>query len=585
MKIALLVVLLSLPVAHLDAAVRGAEIPWTTYEAEEMSTTGERVGPNYGPNQPQAEASQQQCVKLAADKHVEFKALKAANTLVLRYSLPDGLSGGGQDSELELFQNGEWVRTIPVTSRLSWLYGSYPFTNELSGGHPRNFFDEVRIKDLPITAGDTLKLVKKPDAAEFCLIDFADLEQVNPPTAQPENSLSATDPRFGAAADGLTDDTEALRKCIAAAVKEGRTVWLPPGEFKVTGDLKIPPNTVLQGSGMWHSTLIGDIAAYADSKTRVRIIGFGANIHLSDFAILGKLDYRKDAEPNDGIVGSFGNDSTIRRVWIEHTKAGIWVNNSANLLVEGCRFRNTIADGLNFCVGMVDSTASNCTSRGTGDDGFALWPATHMPQKFQPGGNRISHCTAQFPFLGNGAAIYGGHSNRIEGSLFTDVLSGCGVLISTTFPTADPDKGVDNHFDGVTVVEDSTLIRCGGFDQQIGWRGALQIFLERRGLSGLRLTNLLVSDSISDGVSLAGSKKGANALTDATFENLRIPNAGLGAPNRHGLSIKQNVGGELLLLNSEVASQMNESPRFIIRNEKPNTAGPAEPRPKDDQSR
>ena len=67
----------------------------------------------------------------------------------------------------------------------------------------------------------------------------------------------------------------------------------------------------------------------------------GSQIHLADFAIVGKLNYRNDQEPNDGIVGGGAGcaDSSVSRVWVEHTKVGIWIYNGTHLLIEGCRFR------------------------------------------------------------------------------------------------------------------------------------------------------------------------------------------------------------------------------------------------------
>ena len=58
----------------------------------------------------------------------------------------------------------------------------------------------------------------------------------------------------------------------------------------------------------------------------------------------------------------------------------------------------------------------------------------------------IRHCTGQLPFLANGGAIYGGADNRIEDCLFTDISAGCGILISTTFPTSDESRKIDNNF-------------------------------------------------------------------------------------------------------------------------------------------
>ena len=68
----------------------GADMPWTTYEAEAMKSTGLVLGPKYDPNRVETEASGQKCVQLvAAGEFVEFSAAADANALVIRYSLPD----------------------------------------------------------------------------------------------------------------------------------------------------------------------------------------------------------------------------------------------------------------------------------------------------------------------------------------------------------------------------------------------------------------------------------------------------------------------------------------------------------------
>jgi hypothetical protein len=545
---------------------RGAAVPWATYEAEDMAATGQELGPRYEPGLVETEASGQKCVALtAAGQYVEFTARENANALVLRYSLPDSESGGGIDSTVGLYQNGKLISRVPLTSRYSYLYGAYPFTNHPKDGHPRNFFDEVRVQGLTIARNDVLRL--QTDAAnESCIIDFVDLEQAPPPLEPPPHSLAVNDPRFAAAGDGQADDTAALRQCVAAARKDGKTVWLPPGIFKITGDIDVPAGVTIQGAGMWHTTLAGDPGRYKDVRQRVRITGWGSDIHLADFAIAGKLDYRADDEPNDGISGCFGLNSTISRVWVEHTKTGIWANNSSNLVVDGCRFRNTVADGVNFCVGMRNCTIRNCAARGTGDDGFAIWPATHAAQDFRPGGNLISHCTAQFPFLANGAAIYGGEGNRIEACRFVDIAAGCGVLISTAFLTSDSSKKIDNNFSGTTVVGDCDLIRCGGYDPFWQWRGALQLCLDRHSISGLELRNLSIRDSIADGFSIVapGGARGQGFLTDTRINNVEILHAGTGAAGRHELWVGNDVSGSMDITHSAIAGEKNNSATFTI---------------------
>jgi hypothetical protein len=254
-------------------------------------------------------------------------------------------------------------------------------------------------------------------------------------------------------------------------------------------------------------------------------------------------------------------------VWIEHTKTGIWVNNSSNLVVDGCRFRNTIADGLNFCVGMTHSIAQNCTARGTGDDCFAIWPATHIEQTMSPGHNVIRHCTGQNTFLANGAAIYGGDSNRIEDCLFTEILSGSGILLSTTFPTKN-DK-FDNNFSGTTVIKNCDLVRCGGFDPWRAWRAALSLCVDKRDIAGVNISNVNIRDSIADGMSVVASEgeHGRGVLSNAVMENVNIPNQGLGVGGRHGLWIRRDANGTLTVRNSKIADEKNASANFTIAKE------------------
>src|SRR5689334_15509084 len=117
----------------------GAEMPWTTYEAEEMKTTGTVLGPKYGPFLVEMESSGQKCVKLcAAGEYVEFTVESAANAMVVRYSLPDAPTGGGIESALNLYQNGQMIKKLRLTSKCTWLYGKYPFSNKPQDGQPRN---------------------------------------------------------------------------------------------------------------------------------------------------------------------------------------------------------------------------------------------------------------------------------------------------------------------------------------------------------------------------------------------------------------------------------------------------------------
>ena len=547
----------------------GADIPWTTYEAEDMKTTGAVLGPRYDPFLVETESSGQKCVKLAATgEYVEFTAEAPANTIIVRYSLPDSADGGGINSTLSLYQNGKLIKKLPVTSRYSWLYGKYPFANDPKAGKPRDFYDEVRLHGVAFARGDVIRLQKTDADAPYCIVDLVDLEGVGPPQAAPANSLSVAN--FGAGGTGGTDDTKALRHCIAEARKAGKIVWVPAGDYTLTGDIIVPSDVTIQGAGMWYTTFVGDPQLYGHADRRVRFKLTGHNIHLADFAINGKLNYRNDSEPNDGIVGAHCENSTISRLWVEHTKVGMWFYVCSNVVVDSCRLRDTLADGINFCVDTRHCVVENCTTRNTGDDCFAMWPAasdqSFVQQAPAPGSNVFRHCTGQLPFLANGGAIYGGANNRIEDCLFTDISPGCGILISTTFPTSDASGKIDNNFSGTTAIRNCELIRCGGFDHDWAWRAAFQLCMDRRSISGVDISNVNIKDSFSDGLSVVapGSKHGQGTLSNVRLENVNIPNFGIGADPRHGLWVRDDARGSMTIINSQIADVQNSSTNFDI---------------------
>jgi len=565
----------------------GADIPWTTYETEDMKTTGMVLGPKYDPFRAETESSDQECVKLnVAGEYVEFTVQSPANAMVVRYSLPDSPDGGGINSTLSLYQNGKFVKKVLITSKYSWLYGKYPFTNDPKADKPRNFYNEFRLKDLTMAKGDVIRLQKTDNDATDCIVDLVDLEKVAPPLTAPANSLSVT--QFGAAGTGGTDDTEALKNCIAAAVKEGRIVWVPAGDYKVTGNINVTSNVTIQGAGMWHTTFVGDDKLYSQPNRRVRFKLTGDNIHLADFTIIGKLNYRNDSEPNDGIVGAHCENSTLSRLWVEHTKVGMWFYVCSNVVVDGCRLRNTLADGINLCVDTRHCVIQNCTTRNTGDDCFAMWPAasdqSFVQQALSPGSNVFRHCTGQLPFLANGGAIYGGANNCIEDCLFTDISPGCGILISTTFPTADESGKIDNNFSGTTVVRNCDVIRSGGFDHDWAWRAAFQLCMDRRSISGVEISNVNIKDSFSDGLSIVapGSRHGQGTLSNVRLENVNIPNYGIGTDSRHGLWVRDDACGSVTIINSKIADVQNSSTNFVIKeftiSDSSNTRTPRHPK-------
>ena len=395
-----MLVTLSIASALAAATTRAAAVPWTTYEAERATTGGEVIGPDYTGLTPAREASGRRCVRLSATgQSLEFASRTDANAIVVRYCLPDAGPGPGTDATLSLYVNGRFRAKVAMTSRYSHFYGSYPFKHRPAVGPCRGFWDESRLMPGAVRRGDVVRLEKDADdtSPEYW-IDLVDLEAVPPPLPQPAGSVSVVG--FGAAGTGATDDRPAILAAIAAAEARHASVWIPPGRFRVTAPIEVG-GVAIGGAGMWYTTLVGG-DDYRPGH-RLAILGQGSGVTVSDLSLIGQLTYRDDGEPNDGIGGTFGEGSVLRDLWVEHTKTGAWLVNSSGLLVDGCRFRDTVADGINLCLGMRGTTVRNCTARGTGDDCFAMWPAAYAPSTYRPGLNRFVGCTAQLPFLAQGS--------------------------------------------------------------------------------------------------------------------------------------------------------------------------------------
>ncbi|MGH2411783.1 MAG: carbohydrate-binding protein, partial [Chloroflexota bacterium] len=193
-------------------AARGATVPYVEYEAESARTNGVIIGPDRIFGDLAAEASGRKAVTLRkVGQFVEFTLRRPANGMVVRYSIPDSAKGTGITAPLGLYVNGRFRQALTLTSKYTWLYGSYPFTNNPAGLGGHHFYDETHLlfpSTLP--AGTTVRLQVDPgDTAPSYTIDLADFEQVPAPYREPAGYLSLAS--FGADPTGVRDATAILQ--------------------------------------------------------------------------------------------------------------------------------------------------------------------------------------------------------------------------------------------------------------------------------------------------------------------------------------------------------------------------------------
>jgi len=488
-------------------ASRGATLPYVEYQAENAATNGTVIGPDRTFTQLASEASGRKAVQLKArGQYVEFTLMQPANAMTIRYSIPDTENGTGLTAPLSLYVNRTHKQNLTLTSKYSWFYGSYPFTNNPGDGKPHHFYDETRVMLGELPAGAKVRLqIDAGDTAPWYIIDLADFYQVSAPYTKPSGYISITDD--GADPTGATDSTQAMNKAVAAAESQGKGVWIPAGTFTITSHI-IVDNVTMRGAGPWYSVLHGNgVGVYGNASPHP-----SKNVKLYDFAIFGEVMNRDDGAQVNGIGGALGGGSVIQDLWIEHTKVGMWLDGPfSNLLIVGNTIRDVTADGINLHDGITNTIVEQTQVRNTGDDGLAMWAEKNADQN-----NVFRFNTVELPILANNIAIYGGANNSVTDNIVSDTLTqGGGIHVGNRF-NAVP-------LSGTTMIARNTLVRTGVLDPN--WQfgvGAMWFYALDSAMTGkINVVDDEIDDSSYEAIHFIGSN-----ITNVTFNHVNINTAG-----------------------------------------------------------
>ncbi len=623
-------------------AGRGASLGIAEQQAEDADTNGTLLPFNTSAYTLAGEASGRQAVKLLPGQYVAFTLSEPANAVTIRYAIPDAPSGGGIDAPLAVGvdHNGDGhgnthLQTITLTSKYSYLYNLYPFTNDPSAGllhpdwwvtecgcvpntafpswyttpfRPMHFYDEQRVLlGKTYGPGAVVRLTMPADSnAAWTVIDLADFEDVAPPAHQPDNSVSVTD--FGADPTGRRDSADAFDQAIAAAHARHKTVWIPAGTFQVNRHIVVD-NVTVAGAGSWYSIVKGHQVALSspapDGSVHTGVSFYGKyaadggsrNVHLSNFAIEGDVSERIDTDQVNGIGGAL-SDSTIDGLYIHHTKVGIWLDGPMNnVTISNTVIADQIADGINFHGGVTNSKVVNSLIRNTADDGLAMWSAPG-----ENANNVFDHNTVMNNVLANGIAIYGGRDNTVSNNVVADPVREGSALHAGQRFGATP-------FAGTLRFTNNTTIRAGSFELnwQIGlgaiWLyaldGSINADVEVTGDNFLQSTFnaiLIVSDfGVKDLYSIPNvhfsdihvdgtgtSVLSARSAGGATFKNVQARNVGAVSVNNCGSFNFTPAGSEFHL--SDLGGNSSwlaswELPNTITCDDRPPVVPPPPPSP------
>ncbi|MFC6884891.1 discoidin domain-containing protein [Actinomadura yumaensis] len=497
---------------------RGANMPYDMYEAEDGVLGGGAsvVGPNRTVGDLAGEASGRRAVRLAATgASVEFTTRAATNTLVTRFSIPDAPGS----ASLNVYVDGTFLKAIDLTSRYSWVYGDEANpSNSPSAGAPRHIYDEASLMlGTTVRAGSKIRLQKDAaNTAASYAIDFVNTELA---TAKPN-----PDPARYAVPAGFTHQNvqDALDKARQDPGLVG--VYLPPGDYPTAQKFQVYGKALkVVGAGPWFTRFrTPPEQENTDAGFRPDATANGST--FSGFAFFGNYTSRIDG-PGKVFDLTGVRDLTIDDIWAEHVVCLLWGSNVDGSTIRNSRIRNTWADGLNLTNGSSDNHVSDIETRTTGDDSFALFPATDNHDEQQTG-NVYENLTSLLTWRAAGLAVYGGGGNTFRNIHIADTLVYSGITIGTLRFGGIPARGFEST--PQTRFEHISLVRAGGHFWGQQTFPALWLFSGEYPFRGIRVSDVDILDPTYSGIMFQTKYTGGqplNPITDTVLDDVSVTGA------------------------------------------------------------
>lgn len=245
-------------------------------------------------------------------------------------------------------------------------------------------------------------------------------------------AYAVTPAMFGAAGDGVTDDTAAFTRLAAyLAANNGGTVVAPrryylPGGFKIATD-----NVVFDGDNRGEIICGGKTGEAFSGENRSFITI--KNITLS----LPQSNLRTD---KFCVLFTNSNNLLFENVKTNYGVVGIWTVQCNDVMVKGCRINTPKADGIHFGHGSKRCKASGNTVISPGDDAFST---TYYTGYSRPQDITFVDNTVIGTIWGAGVAVYSGDRVLVANNNISNTAI-YGIVVATHEDGGDPKNVIVN---------------------------------------------------------------------------------------------------------------------------------------------
>jgi hypothetical protein len=306
--------------------------------------------------------------------------------------------------------------------------------------------------------------------------------------AQIGDIVSVTDAAYGALGDNTTDDTTAIQAALDAAytdsatAPQGKTVFLPPGSYRTSAPLVIPPYVTLQGSYAMRGTNI--------QTSRIKPLASfsgAAILSMVDAATGGYLTTSEGQRIKDvtldgsvlpgttsGVVGTgLVHGVVLHNVSIDQvTDRGVQsVSNGSghpySWYMDNVQVSTATLDGFRFS-GMTDTTMIGCRAIGCGRrgyyiDGMANSSFTACRSEFA--GERGWYITGSWGTgTGSGGGTWQGCSTdrSVQSGFYIDAAGNAPLVFTGTMARRDGSGSTSSGYAGVAVVSATAPVALSG---------------------------------------------------------------------------------------------------------------------------
>lgn len=218
-------------------SIAGATVPYVRYDSQKASLGGGatlKTSAMMDRFNIASQASEHSYVELPGNGasaewtvHVIEDAKVVGRGVTMRFTMPDTGDGMGQKGSLDVYVNGNKVKTVDLNSYWMWQYFSSGNPSDAPDGGVGCFaFDEVHfLLDEPLKEGDRIKIQSSGANGLTYGVDFLEIEEVANPIGRPSGAVSVTD--FGACPDDGKDDLAAFVAAVKAADAGSKVVYIP----------------------------------------------------------------------------------------------------------------------------------------------------------------------------------------------------------------------------------------------------------------------------------------------------------------------------------------------------------------------